>query len=91
MIIAEWEGATIVVSEVGEPEPTVSDPVVLRVVERMLEAPAPVQTAEHLEDGTIVEQTIPLKPGQPGHVRAALRRLAGIEILADDGADLEDV
>lgn len=90
MIIAEWEGATIVVSEVGDPAPTVSDPTVQRVVESMLEEPALAAAAFTLEDGTLVDDQIRLQPGQPGHVRAALRRLAGITIIGDDGLDLED-
>lgn len=86
MIIAEWEGAEIVVD--GD-RVTATDGTVQRVLDGLMAGPAFVASSEQGEHGLIIEQRIRLQPGDRGHARAVLRGLAGIRFLVDDGDDLD--
>jgi hypothetical protein len=86
MIVAVWEGASILID--GD-RVIANDETVQKVVESLLAEPALKASSVVLEDGGIVEDQITVKPGQPGHARAALSRLAGIRFEIDDGDDIE--
>jgi hypothetical protein len=88
MLIAEWEGASIVVDQEQASSP---DPATQRVLDGLLSRPADKAAGFELEDGTMEDGAVTLKPGQPGHARAAVRQLRGLVIVVDDGDDIEAV
>jgi hypothetical protein len=87
MIVAEWEGASIIAD--GE-SVTSPDPTVQRILDGLLKGDVMTPASIDDEQGTITETFIRLKPGQPGHARAVLHTLKGIVFIVDDGADIPD-
>lgn len=85
MIVAGWQGGSIIVDR---EELVAATPDVRAIAEGILHEPAPAP-AGFVVETTITDATIMLQPGQAGHARAALRRLAGISFVWDDGSDLE--
>lgn len=79
MILIDWrDGAVLIVDgEVANPEPSAA-------VQRALRRPATVQRSVELPDGGTEEILVRLKPGEPGHVKAAMMALPGARLMLDD-------
>lgn len=87
-MIVEWQNGSIAIDD--EQIVAASDDATRAVFEGVLREPADMLTGELDDAGTITEGTVRLRPGEPGHARAAVHRLAGARIVTDDGADLTE-